>query len=78
MPAPTATVESFRIVLGDFAGLPQEADPVQAVESALLAQLESPVRLLRWAIVQVDPDRRHYRCEGAYLKSSRPGQVVLD
>lgn len=64
------TVESFSLQLDDFLELQKSGRPVEVLEEKLLSRLESPVRLLRWAIVQVDADRRKYRCEGAYLKSA--------
>lgn len=63
-------VESFNVCLEDWDGAINADHPVETVESALLAQLESPARLLRWAVVRVEEEgsARRFWCEGAYLK----------
>jgi hypothetical protein len=66
MPAPTQAVESFSVRLDDYTDLINVEEPVQAIEERLLQRLESPVRLLRWAIVRVEASACW--CEGAYLK----------
>jgi hypothetical protein len=61
-----ATVESFSRWLEGFGDVLAAENPVAAIEAQLLDRLDSPVRLLRWAIVQVEKDR--FLCEGAYLR----------
>jgi hypothetical protein len=65
------TVESFSLCLEGFAQVLQAEQPIEWVETRLLAKLISPIRLLRWAIVKVEttPAGQTYWCEGAYLKS---------
>jgi len=69
------TVNSFSIRLEGFEQAFQAEQPIQWVESRLMAQLEHPVRLLRWAIVKVEKvettqtDHQSFWCEGAYLRS---------
>jgi hypothetical protein len=41
---------------------------MEVLETRLLEELDTPIRLLRWAIVRVEG--KHYWCEGAYLKQS--------
>lgn len=67
----TQTVESFNIRLEGFAQVLQAEQPIRWVEALLLENLEQPIRLLRWAIVRVEPSStgQMYWCEGAYLKS---------
>ncbi len=71
MPVKTQqTVESFSIQLESFQDVLVADELVQAIEELLLARLETPERLLRWAIVHVEKDspKQPFRCEGAYLK----------
>lgn len=65
----TQSVESFSLWLSGFDALLESNAPVQAIEALLLSQLEAPVRLLRWAIVQMDGTC--ICCEGAYLRLER-------
>lgn len=70
--APTSTtVESFNLCLDGFDQALQAEQPIRHIEETLLTQLTEPVRLLRWAIVKVEPtpSGQRYWCEGAYLKS---------
>ncbi|WP_303673276.1 hypothetical protein [Vampirovibrio chlorellavorus] len=66
-----ATVESFQIRLEGWSSLLQEAEPLAVLEERLLHQLETPARLLRWAVVRVDlaDPMQPFWCEGAYLKN---------
>jgi hypothetical protein len=68
MPSTHQTVESFHLQLEMYLRLLQAADPISTMEEALLLQLDRPIRLLRWAIVQVDGTTCW--CEGAYLKTT--------
>jgi hypothetical protein len=61
-------VEGFSIWLEGFDEIVGIELPVFEIESLLLKQLASPVRLLRWAIVRVEQAR--FLCEGAYLRHS--------
>ena len=74
------SVHSFRLCLEDLTQVLQAEQPIQLVETMLLAQLDAPVRLLRWAIVKIDPPKKDesgsdlhgsptsaFWCEGAYL-----------
>lgn len=66
------TVNSFSLCLEGFERALRAEQPIQHIENQLLAQLEQPVRLLRWAIVKVETQPQAgqiYWCEGAYLKS---------
>ena len=63
-------VERFTIRLKDWPSVLRAEGPARAIETRLLAELENPVRLLRWAVVKVelnDPETPFW-CEGAYLK----------
>jgi len=68
----TNIISSFSLRLEGFEQALQAEQPVQWVERQLMAQLEHPVRLLRWAIVKVErlqTGSQRFWCEGAYLKS---------
>jgi hypothetical protein len=72
------TVESFHICLEHFDQVLQAKHPISHIEGHLLAQLDQPLRLLRWAIVKVEntDTNPQYWCEGAYLKTwQSPGQL---
>lgn len=65
------TVESFHVRLEGWQAILKTEAPVETVEQLILAQLEKPRRLLRWAIVRIaeqEPDQPFW-CEGAYLKN---------
>jgi len=65
------TVESFSLRLERFDEALQAKQPIEQIESQVLEKLDSPVRLLRWAIVKVERDEANapFWCEGAYLKT---------
>jgi hypothetical protein len=65
------TVESFHVRLEGWQTMLQTAAPVETVENLILSQLETPRRLLRWAIVRIAEDEpgQPFWCEGAYLKN---------
>ena len=68
----TQTVNSFSLCLEGFEQVLRAEQPIQRIEAMLLARLEHPVRLLRWAIVKVETQQQtgqNFWCEGAYLKS---------
>jgi hypothetical protein len=65
---PMMTVEGFSLWLDGFDTILTAQEPVQEIEARLLSQLNTPTRLLRWAIVKVE--NNHILCEGAYLKNS--------
>ncbi len=68
---PRQTVESFSLPLRNFEQVLQAEQPIVWIEKQLLEKLDAPVRLLRWAIVKIEPDATGSICwcEGAYLKS---------
>lgn len=61
------TVESFTLQLDNFSDVLQAEAPAKWLEAQLLVRLDSPVRLLRWAIVQIE-ENQSFWCEGAYLR----------
>lgn len=65
------TVESFTVRLEGWQSVLKTDAPVQTAERMILAQLESPRRLLRWAVVRIAEDEpgQPFWCEGAYLKN---------
>jgi hypothetical protein len=67
------TVESFQLCLDDLGEVLHAESPAKWLEAQLLSRLTNPVRLLRWAIVNVEesPEGRRFWCEGAYLKRSK-------
>ncbi len=68
------SVESFSIDLENFDSALHAEHPARWVEAQLLSRLKSPVRLLRWAIVNVitdDDGQTHFSCEGAYLRRGK-------
>jgi hypothetical protein len=66
----TTIVESFSLSLEGFPDILRREAPVSRIEEALIAHLEAPNRLLRWAVVRVAEDGCFW-VEGAYLKESR-------
>jgi hypothetical protein len=65
------TVESFSLCLEGFEQVLQAEQPIEMVEAMLLERLKNPIRLLRWAMVRIEPHHEgpKFWCEGAYLKS---------
>jgi len=70
------TVNSFSLRLEGFEVVLRADQPIEMIETMILAQLENPVRLLRWAIVRAEKKAEAQRetglffwCEGAYLKT---------
>jgi hypothetical protein len=65
------TVESFYVRLEGWQAMLQTAAPVETLEKMILSQLETPRRLLRWAIVRITENEpgQPFWCEGAYLKN---------
>jgi hypothetical protein len=59
-------VESFQLEMTGFDLAFETEDPVAYIEAQMLEQLEDPLRVLRWAVVECDGSK--FRCEGAYLK----------
>lgn len=62
------TVESFSLEFEGWSQLLKADDMVTPLEEMLRSRLESPERLLRWAVVRVEGNC--FRCEGAYLKAT--------
>lgn len=64
-------VESFTVRLEGWQAVLKTEAPVQTAERMILEQLESPRRLLRWAVVRIAEDEpgQPFWCEGAYLKN---------
>jgi len=67
----TQTVESFSLCLDGFDQALQARQSIAHIEERIRLQLDHPIRLLRWAVVKVEPSAsgQRYWCEGAYLKS---------
>ena len=70
------TVNSFSLRLEGFQQVLRAEQPIEQIETLILAQLENPVRLLRWALVKIETATeaqqdvgQGFWCEGAYLKS---------
>lgn len=59
-----STVLTFRVTLHAPEGFSAET-PAQVLEQQILKQLNQPLKLLRWAIVDIEGPQ--LTCEGAYL-----------
>lgn len=62
-------VESFKVELTGFDLAFETEDPAAYIEAQMIEQLEDPVRVLRWAVVECDGS--NFCCEGAYLKQRK-------
>lgn len=72
---PARSVIGFTLCLPDFDEVLRAECPATHVETRLMACLERPVRLLRWAVVRMEQREggSSFWCEGAYLKESDTG-----
>ena len=60
-------VESFSLCLSGFSDILAAESPVERLEELMLARLDRPVRLLRWAVMRVAEDGS-FQVEGACLR----------
>ena len=75
-PSAFPTVESFSLSLKGLDQALHAPSPTRWLEAQLLSRLDRPIRLLRWAIVDVERSQsdgsgsplQHFRCEGSYLR----------
>jgi hypothetical protein len=73
-PSAFPTVESFSLSLKGLEHALHAPSPTRWLEAQLLSRLDRPIRLLRWAIVDVKQSQKvsasgqRFRCEGSYLR----------